>query len=260
MQSQTLSSSVESQTWVNAPATLELLRGEVHVWRARFRDEEADTIGAWALLSEEERRQAAQFRFPEEARRYASAHVVLRDILLRYGALVRAPLTIVAGPKGQPLLSQAPDLPKVRFSFSHSRSFALLAITLDQCVGVDVEHVSHAADWEAITTRYFSSEECQALVALPKQQGSRAFLSLWTLKEAYVKALGEGFSRPFDSFTILPSPDGALRLEDQTDSTAASTWSFLELTPDEQYLGALALEGDNPRVLFWNWNTARKPD
>jgi 4'-phosphopantetheinyl transferase len=183
---------------------------------------------------------------------------MLRDILLRYPVVVKGPPTIVAGPKGQPLLSQAPDCPKVRLSLSHSRSFALFAIALDQCVGVDVEHLSGIADWEAIAKRYFSTHECQMLFALSEQKRSREFLSLWTLKEAYVKALGEGFSKPFDSFTILPSPNGVLRVDDQADATAASTWSFLELATDEQYLGALAIEEDNPSVLFWNWNAMKE--
>jgi 4'-phosphopantetheinyl transferase len=249
-------SQTSQQSWELAPQSLELPLGEVHIWRGRLFQQRAQVAELWPLLSEEEQLRAAKFHFPEDSDRYILTHGMLRDILLRYQSLVPAPLCISLGPKGQPYLLQPSDSPRLRFSLSHSQSLALFALNLDCKVGIDVEPTSSPADWQAIANRFFSGPECQYLFELPEVERELAFRFLWTRKEAYVKARGEGFSLPLDSFSILESPDGTLHVDDGADSAAGLRWSFLDLIPDEHHLGSIAIEGCASRVLFWECNLA----
>jgi 4'-phosphopantetheinyl transferase len=245
-----------AQSWELAPRTLELRPGEVHIWRGSLSQQRDGVAELWPHLSEEEQTRASRFHFPEDSDRYILTHGMLRDILLRYRPLVPTPLCISLGPKGQPYLPQPSDGSGLRFSLSHSSSLALFAITLDRKIGIDVEPSSNAADWQAIANRFFSALECQYLFSLPLAEQGQAFLSLWTRKEAYVKARGEGLSLPLDSFSILASRDGTLQVNDNNDPATGPTWSFLSLTPDEHHLGALAIDGRPARVLFWDCNPA----
>jgi 4'-phosphopantetheinyl transferase len=256
MQLQPAISRTSAQSWEPAPQTLELPPGEVHIWRAKLSSQRAVVEEFWPLLSAEEQTRASRFQFPEDSDRYILAHGILRDILLRYRPLVPTPLCFSLGPKGQPYLRQPSGGLPLRFNLSHSRSLVVLAITLEHKIGIDVEPTFSTADWRAIANRFFSAMECQYLFALPETDRASAFLSLWTQKEAYAKARGEGLSIPLDSFSILASHDGTLRVDDSYDSAARLNWSFLGLTPDEHHLGALALKGHPARVLFWDCSLA----
>ncbi|MEO0409723.1 MAG: 4'-phosphopantetheinyl transferase superfamily protein, partial [Cyanobacteria bacterium P01_A01_bin.135] len=46
--------------------------------------------------------------------------------------------------------------------------------------------------WERLARRYFSCQERDYLQGLCDAARQRAFLQIWTQKEAYVKATGEG--------------------------------------------------------------------
>jgi 4'-phosphopantetheinyl transferase len=211
--------------WDDAPETIELTPGEVHLWRAHLPQQISVTPALWSLLSEEERTRASQFHFPDDSHRYVFSHGVVREILLRYHSLVKPPLDFVVASKGQPQLLQAPGESKLKFNLSHSRSLLLFAVTLDRQIGIDVEHVSLGVDWQSVAKRYFSFPEWRSLFAVPESGRVKSFLTRWTRKEAYVKARGEGLSMSLAAFSILPSPDGTLKVLDASDPAAASAWS-----------------------------------
>jgi 4'-phosphopantetheinyl transferase len=242
-----------AKSWESPPLTLKLQPGEVHIWRGSLAQPCVKTKELLPLLSEEEKDRAGRFRFSEDAERYIRAHGMMRDTFFRYRGLGAPPLRFCAGPHGKPCLSPASSGPALRFNLSHSDSLALIAITLDCDIGVDVEPHSRSADWEALASRYFSTQELEYLFNLPVGKRELAFLRLWTQKEAYVKGRGDGLSRSLHSFSFLTTEDGTLRVEDSIDLGATANWWFLSLTPDEQHVGTLAMEGRPANVLFWNW-------
>ncbi|KAK9108670.1 hypothetical protein Sjap_016730 [Stephania japonica] len=98
------------------------------------------------------------------------------------------------------------DPPSLHFNISHSSSLIACGVTLDVPIGIDVEEKQRTlkSNLLSFTRRYFSSDEVEYLCAISDPEIQRQeFTKLWTLKEAYVKAIGRGFSAaPFKSFTI----------------------------------------------------------
>ncbi|CAK9145929.1 unnamed protein product [Ilex paraguariensis] len=96
--------------------------------------------------------------------------------------------------------------PPMNFNLSHTSSLIACGVTLDSQIGIDVEE----KQWKtknnilAFAWRYFSRYEVELLTAISDLEVQcQEFIILWTLKEAYVKALGRGFSgSPFKIFTI----------------------------------------------------------
>ncbi|XP_060177029.1 uncharacterized protein LOC132607190 isoform X1 [Lycium barbarum] len=97
--------------------------------------------------------------------------------------------------------------PPLHFNISHTSSVVACGVTVNSPIGVDVEAKKRTVKHNVLNLarRYFSEHELEVLSAVkdPHLQ-HQEFMKLWTLKEAYVKALGRGFSAsPFNTFTIL---------------------------------------------------------
>lgn len=96
--------------------------------------------------------------------------------------------------------------PSLHFNISHTSSLIACGVTIKSPIGVDVEEKQRTTKHNTLTLarRYFTKHELDVLTAIgdPYIQ-QQEFIKLWTLKEAYVKALGKGFSgAPFKTFTI----------------------------------------------------------
>ena len=70
-------------------------------------------------------------------------------------------------------------------------------------VGVDVEPFERAEQILKLAPDVFSVAERAQLEALQEAEKLDRALSLWTLKESYIKARGKGLSLPLDKFSFL---------------------------------------------------------
>jgi 4'-phosphopantetheinyl transferase len=81
----------------------------------------------------------------------------------------------------------------IRFNLSHTEDMVMVALARDVEVGVDVERLDRKFAPE-IVEYLCSAEEAQEISLLSTQHQSVAYIELWTLKEALVKASGQGLS------------------------------------------------------------------
>jgi len=80
------------------------------------------------------------------------------------------------------------------FSLSHACGTVACAIAADAAIGIDVERTDVAFDYSPLASRYCSDEEIAQLNRCSPQDRSIRFIEMWTLKEAYLKATGQGLS------------------------------------------------------------------
>src|SRR5215213_3885133 len=234
-------------TWTAPPPSLSLETGTVHVWRLTL-DQEDDRLERFRkTLEPDELKRAARFHFEKHRRHFIVAHGFLRSIIARYLETQADALRFSYGAYGKPALASGHSL---RFNLSHSNELALLAVTLDAELGVDVEHIRADFATEDIAHRFFSHAEVEAFSALPKEEQVAAFFRCWTRKEAYIKAIGKGLSQPLDAFdvTLAPgTPPALLRAEDDD----ASRWLLTDIDAGTGYAGALAVERPVAEVRFF---------
>jgi 4'-phosphopantetheinyl transferase len=144
-------------------------------------------------LSDDERARADRFRHPVSRLSYIAAHALLRHALTARIGVDRRAWRFVAEPSGRPVVA-APDAARhVRFSIAHCSGLAACTVAEGADVGIDVEDAGRPLAIEQ-TAKYFSTAERSALAVAPQEERTRLFLRFWTLKEAYVKALGSGLS------------------------------------------------------------------
>jgi 4'-phosphopantetheinyl transferase len=209
---------------------------EVELWVWSLDVDEAERGRLFAYLSEDEVARALRFVFDRDRQRYVVARGRMREILARVLGVTADALRFSYSSHGKPSLSAASA--PLHFNLSHSEGLAALGVSRARELGVDVEHVRPLK--EDIAERFFSRGEVAALRALPEDQQLAAFYRCWTRKEAVVKAIGEGLSRPLDSFDVTLDPDAAHLLRMDGDADGPHVWQLAHFAPVPGFAGAVA--------------------
>jgi 4'-phosphopantetheinyl transferase len=203
-----------------------------------------------ALLSTDERNRAARLATLEARRAFLAARGRLRQLLGLLSSRPPESLRIGHDARGKPRLEgDAP--PRLRFNAAHSGGLLTCAVTLDHEVGVDVERVREEIDCEQIARRFFAAEEAEAITALPAHLRRQAFFACWTRKEAVVKATGEGFARPLDTFVVSVDPVHAVLLAADPSLGLPSDWSLLPIPLPATYRGTVAIQRPRAALRLW---------
>ena len=147
-----------------------------------------------ALLSASERARLERFAFDADAWHYVVAHALLRRTLARCAAVAPGAWSFRAAPGGRPEIETPESARRLRFSLSHTRGLVACAICLDHDVGVDAEAVDEALMTAELAERFLSPAEAESLERLPTERRLHRLFELWTLKEACLKARGDGLA------------------------------------------------------------------
>jgi len=232
--------------WRRVQQHPELAGGEIHVWRIRL-----DTpVPAAAPLSADELQRAQRLRDSQKRDHFSAGRAALRNLLGAYTGSQPRAVQFEFGAHGKPFL---PDSP-LQFNFSNSGALALLAVCRDREVGIDIEYRDRKISVEPLAAHIFTSEEAASFQQLPEPARHGALLAAWTRKEAYIKALGRGFSLPLKSFSVAVPEDNepaVLQLQDATGTS--QPWQFVPLAAHPDYLATLAATGTDwtPRCFDW---------
>jgi 4'-phosphopantetheinyl transferase len=218
--------------------TFELSRNEVHIWTLRTSDLKAAAPIFERVLVTDEMERAQRFRFSHLRESFVIARGALRYLLGRYLDVPPSRITFVYGSKGKPALASVDN---VQFNMTHSGTLAAVAITADCQIGIDVEQIRQLSDMEQIAERFFCPEETKEIMSVPPCERAHTFFRCWTLKEAYVKAVGDGLSVPLNGFQVTLQPDRPKRLVHVgNDIAAAESWTLHELCLAPDHAAALA--------------------
>jgi len=224
-----------------------LMPGDVHV-RYRLTDDldEDARQTALSLLSSDEHARYERLRLDGDRREFAAAHALLRTTLSEFDGISPRDWRFDAGSHGKPALAPGMSALPLSFNLSHARGLVACAVALDADVGLDVELVTRATDWRAIASRYFSPAEVAQIDGVADAGRATRFFELWTLKEAFAKALGVGLSQSLDasSFDLADASAIACTLPFAVDS---AQWHFALYTPARDHRLAVAVSDGSVR-------------
>jgi 4'-phosphopantetheinyl transferase len=226
-----------SEDWPPGPDHLSLTAGEVHVWRARLDGPRPGLEG----LPAPERERAAAFLRDYAAWRWVASRWALRRVLSRYLDEPAAEIALKLGANDKPQLADRSS--GLRFNLSHSSDLALVAVTPDREVGVDVEEIEPARDLLALAERALAPEAVAEIRAVAADQAP-AFYRAWTRHEARLKCLGIGLTS--DRFHPFP------RDNEDKDANVGDGVALVDLEVGPGYAGAVAVTGEVGTVRCWS--------
>ncbi|MFE5812815.1 4'-phosphopantetheinyl transferase family protein [Streptomyces sp. NPDC056479] len=198
-------------------------------------------MGGERLLDEEERARMARMLMPRRRRQFLAGRLLCRHALSMRTGHPRDGWRFPVDEFGRP--EPRPDRYGVRFNVSHTDGLVVCAVTDGAACGVDVEGPL-PEESAAHVARFFSPTERAELAALPPDERADRTRELWVLKEAYLKGLGIGGRRDFDSFAFAPRTAPHITVHDpQQPRGSRPGWWFELLRPVSGHTLALAVEG-----------------
>lgn len=195
---------------------------QTHIWLAQgARLSCAQALQDDALLDQDEQARSARLIQPVQRQMFDRSHRFLRHLLSHYAGCPAAEIVYARQSRGKPVLMGAHS--GLTFSLSHSTRYCAIAIAGGPQIGVDIEErgdfIPSDGDPCLGLGNVLSDAERRALAELPQTRRVSALLQFWTLKEAAVKATGDGlhgqlarysFAGMSESRLAVPSGYGTL--------------------------------------------------
>ena len=151
------------------------------------------------LVGTERRKKVIRYRMPDDRKRSLAAGLIIRKILNENGL---SEDSLKYSENGKPLADN------LFFNISHAGDY-VVGVSSDREVGCDIEKIVDAP--LEVTDRFFHLKEAEYIKSA--EDKNRAFFTLWTLKESYMKMTGKGFSIPPEMIGFTLDEKGKIQSE-----------------------------------------------
>lgn len=226
---------------------LDDLKQEVHVWYCDPRlIQQASKLKAYeSVLSDEEVERYQRFHFDKDRHSYLVSHALLRYSLSLYADIPASKWEFAKSEHGKPALVLPAAMPAISFNLTHTEGLAACVVALDMACGIDAENRNRKSRLAAVANRMFADEETELL---RKQDMQRHFFYYWTLREAYVKALGSGLSGSSKEFYFDVDLAGmsAMLCHRDRRRVADDSWQFRLYEPTSENVVSVAYRSSDP--------------
>lgn len=146
---------------------------------------------------------SSKYRKEIDRRRSLAVEALLNHALISEGYEGSIPVSVCHMDNQRPFFPEdiiIPGYGKVYFSLSHAGDYVAVAIS-DKPVGIDIEEIADKENNSSIAKRFYTDGERQMIKNCPEGE-CEAFFRIWTLKEAFIKAVGVGLSLGIDTFGV----------------------------------------------------------
>ncbi|WP_310451777.1 4'-phosphopantetheinyl transferase family protein [Sulfuritalea sp.] len=223
---------------------------DVHLWAIFDHERIADSLVdhyRCAILNDEERRREVGYLAASARRQYVIARALLRTAVAQCAGLDPTELVFSASASGKPALAgQHANAGLIEFSISHTAGAIVLGVAQNRRIGVDVERVKTRCFSAQSLGRFFDEDECTAIMAEPHSMRPAVFCRYWTLKEAYVKAVGATLPTALRSVRFALY-EGRIAAVFPPALSPGPRWHFRLYQPTSDHLLSLCVEAPDGR-------------
>jgi len=192
--------------WYSQDSFIELADNDVHIWLNYLNVHEARIKHLYPLLSSEEKERSERFKFYKHRKAFIASHGFMHTVLAYYIDTEANQIEFSQSEFGKPSLIDAQNKNNIQFNLSHSNNVAILAVSRQHSVGIDIEYAERKVDWQGISKRFFTADEQEQFRQLTETKQREAFFQIWTRKEAHMKVTGQGLSLAPTQFEVSVPP------------------------------------------------------
>lgn len=237
MQPMLLSNDVTPLPLVHIP------RNEAHLWCLHSDCEIDQTLTHlwYTWMAEDERCRYLRYRFHRDQQSYLLTRALVRSTLSHYARVGPAEWRFQCTPKGKPYIADPRVFGDLTFNLSNTCGLVVCVVARGGPVGVDVENTTRHYDIDQIARHFFTDDEVKALENLPPNLQRRRFFEYWTLKEAYLKAIGVDLGTLRRVAVRLQSVGTACAAFTDNREDQSASWQLNYFAPTENHVLATAI-------------------
>jgi 4'-phosphopantetheinyl transferase len=186
---------------------------------------------------------------------YLVSRALCRTVLSHYAEVPSGAWVFDTNSYGKPHVTQPVWARDLKFNISHTDGIVACAVSRNFELGLDIENTQRDLDHWIVARAAFAPSEVVAMRSMPKHQQRQYFYTVWTLKEAYIKAKGKGLLLPLDSFWF-DLHDGIARMnysEGFVDEPIPCQFSRFDPTPEHKMAIAVIGQADQDFTVGINW-------
>jgi 4'-phosphopantetheinyl transferase len=225
---------------------------EIHVWSSQL-DQPNDVIEHYRqILGERDRARIERYKTPRLRCRQTVAMGSLVSLIALYTRETPQRIELESGEFRKPVLANNTGRSNLQFSASHSNHIGMYAFTEDKLIGVDLEEIVARSDWQDVMDICLSDYEKDWFSRLPFVRKAATLIQIWTIKEAYLKAIGTGLAVPPASVELEFTETNEYqfhRLRDKGD--CASNWKIFSFSPLPGFSAAVVVEAGPSKLHYF---------
>jgi len=182
--------------------TITLAKNRVDLWLLPIDPNHSDKYSQTEITNTFSKRELVRYhKFKVAGKRdeFLASRILLRHLLTLYTNYSPAEIEAIPDEMGRPYwFSQTKKL-TLYFSLSHTKGMVCCTVSNTERTGCDIEQVRPRKYERDLTRKVFSEKEQRFYQSLSTKEQREFFYKSWTLKEAFVKAIGKGLLIPFTS-------------------------------------------------------------
>ena len=203
------------------------------------------------FLSEDEKNRAERLKVEKKKNQFIITRGLLRN-LISACLLETKPEEVhfFYAEHGKPGINNKFYNKPIEFNVSHSGDYALLALTLEHRLGVDIEEVNPSIEYLSLGKRFFSPNEIEQLERYDASKRLDAFYRCWARKESFIKAEGSGVAFGLDKFSVsLDEEKKCNEITFDETSDIDGNWFTYESITVPDYKTAIAANKDDLQLI-----------
>lgn len=218
------------------PFLIEHLADTLHVFKIEvatyFKKNDISSV-----LSTDEMIKAGRFLHQEDKESYMISSFIKRHIIAKFLQLPVDQIVFSSVKNGKP------SVENLQFNLSNTKKYVLIAVS-DKSIGIDIEYANPYFNYSDLVQHSFNENE--QLFILNGQNKILNFYTLWTRKEALLKATGEGL---VEDMAQVPSI-GDLHIRQ------ADTFKIESLVTEDHHVISFAYDPGIRFIKLWEYTDA----
>ena len=168
-----------------------------------------------------------RYKFREDALRSLFGELLFKYALKKSYNINYDKEIIIEDEYGKPHLNNR----DIYFNISHSGDWTAV-VCFTSSAGIDIEKIENPP--YEIMPKNFTQTECEQIENDDEMIKTIQFYTMWTLKESYIKMLGQGLSIALDSFSISMKDKNNIEITDK--NRATNNVCFKSFYPDSNHI------------------------
>ncbi len=218
----------------------------IHIWHIDLQLTDNDFHRLQDYLNPEEQQRLQRYTHQRAQQQFLATRGRLKQLLAGYTGIAPSDIQFETGQYGKPRLADTTIDDGLVFNVSHSGVMALIAISTNRALGIDIEQINTRHNLQGMAQRCFSNRELSSWNQLTEPHKTTQFYEYWCAKEAFLKATGRGLALGMEHCVVDIEQPCFISLPE---SYQSSDWQLQCVDVGNNYRAFVAGNGDSVSII-----------